>query len=391
MEHYKFGKPEGRHIGDYGRYSVYERTIVRMDSAGSAGKTIHNPAPGEFDFYYGPSTGGLMESVGFRLTTPGEMISSAEVNPDFKKRVLRLKGLTVDDALLRIERLNGFHSASHTVAFLAAVEDALQFEVPEQVKKARIVMLELERIRSNLEVVKRMCEPAGFGVPVNQIGYLREKASRIISEASGHRFFFGISGTGKASINVAGAGKALSVLGSEFNRIFQGLQESKIFLNRLQNNGITAGVELTGPAARAAGRRVDARLDSPDLPYSELSFEPVVRDEKDCFGRFMVRGQEILQSVELIHSVGDPGAVNKSPHTGKESGEGAGRVESPQGDLFYYVKLDDGKLADIWYVSPSSMNVRAFEQSMKGNIFTDFHFNWESFGIWISELGVELK
>ena len=60
-------------------------------------------------------------------------------------------------------------------------------------------------------------------------------------------------------------------------------------------------------------------------------------------------------------------------------------------DLFYYVKISDGRIDDIQMSSPSLLNIDAFRKSMAGNIFTDYHFNWESFGIWISELAVVMQ
>ena len=391
MELYKFGKPEGRYIGHSGKFKVYSGSISMENAYSAPQKNVHISAPGEFDFYYGPATGGLLESVGMKLTNPGEIINGMEVNPDFKRRSIAMTGLTVEDALLRVERINGFHSASHAISFLTAVEDALGIEVPDTLQKTRIVMLELERIRSNMEVLKRMCEPAGFGVPVNQLGYLREKVSRIISEVAGHRFFFGVNGIGKAAIDTTRIGDRLKGVKNEFTRIFEGLQESKIFLNRLQNNGITRDEPLLGPAARAAGMGIDARLDFPVLPYSQLEFKPAIRNEKDCFARFMVRGEEILNSADLIDRIGFIANLATDNIAASGSGEGASRIESPQGDLFYYVKVKEGHLQDVWFVTPSELNISAFESSMLGNIFTDFHFNWESYGIWISEMGVEFR
>lgn len=72
-------------------------------------------------------------------------------------------------------------------------------------------------------------------------------------------------------------------------------------------------------------------------------------------------------------------------------GSGMARIESPSGDLFYSVEIKDGNIMDVGMISPSWRNVKSFRTSMEGNIFTDFHFNWESFGIWISELGVDLS
>ena len=67
------------------------------------------------------------------------------------------------------------------------------------------------------------------------------------------------------------------------------------------------------------------------------------------------------------------------------------RIESPAGDLFYSVKISGGMIESVGYIPPSIRNIESFRESMKGNIFTDFHFNWESYGIWIAECGVCLR
>lgn len=390
MEFYKFGKPDGRFIGSRGEYDVYSRSISPRNESVEFSAKGWKKVPGEFSFFYGPATGGLIESVAVELVTPGELIRNARVFPDFKKRMIKIRGLTVSDAILQIERINGFHSASHSIAFISAVEDALGIKADEEVSRARIFMIELERIRSNLEVLKRMCEPAGFGVPVNQIGYLREEVSRIISSAAGHRYFFGANQINKALVDFREINDKIPIVRDQFERIFNALQESKIFLNRLQNNGIARNIEMTGPAARASGISADARMDSKTLDYSRIGYDPVVRNEGDSFGRFMVRGEEIIRSSKLLETLEAPNPQGEKYSESSGTGEGAARVESPQGDLFYYVKLKDGAIEDVWFVSPSQLNIRAFEHSMNGNIFTDFHFNWESFGIWISEMGVEI-
>lgn len=388
--HYKFGEPAGRYIGPGGHYHIYSNSISEAAPEGFDIIPLHNMAPGEFNFQYGPSTGGLIESAGLQFTTPGEMINSVQVDPSFKLRRLNIRGQNIERAILTVERINGFHASSNTLAYIMAVEDALGIETNEEVQKARILQLELERIRSNLEVLKRMGEPAGFGVPVNQIGFIREKVSRIISKAAGHRFFFGVNAPGSVLISNSGVKEKLSEIGKEFERIFSGLLQSKIFLNRLQNSCIANGRFLTGPAARAAGLRYDARVDSDSLPYGDTPFSPVIHEDGDIFSRMLVRGEEIINSIDIISSLG---TINKTPKVkvGEGNGEGSARVESPQGDIFYHVEVSNGLVEDIWFVTPSTMNVRAFTESMKGNLFPDFHFNWESFGIWISELGVEIQ
>ena len=390
MKYYRFGEPSGRLIGYSQGFTVYTSTIARLNEEAKHPERKAVPQ-GEFYFGYGPSTGGMIESVGVDFLTPGELITEVYVNPAYKQRKIVVRGRSIGDASLMVERINAFHCASHSIAFASAVEDALGFDLPDGIGYTRIIALELERIRSNLLVIERMCQPAGFGVPANQLAILREEVSRIVSRATGHRYFFSSISPGYSMIDLTGIGDAVRRISISFSKIYDDLLESKIFMNRLINNGKVLTDWLIGPAARASGHASDARIDSPTLPYSRFGFTPVLHETSDAFARFQVRSEEILQSARII---GD--AIEGAETTGRVEklegeGEGAARVESPQGDLFYYVKIENSIVRDVVMISPSSPNIAAFTRSMKGNIFTDFHFNWESFGIWISEAGMVLQ
>ena len=390
MYWYEEGKPDGRFIGNTKKYSIYGSHY------NSTIEVVHEKPPErkpeEFIFAYGPSTGGLMESVGLDILTPGEKITSISVDPTYKLRKIKVTGMGIQDALLRIERINGFHSASHAICFLRAVEDALQIEVPEEVQFNRIAQIEAERIRSHLLVIQKLAESAGFGVPVNQLSMIREKVSRIIGTQCGHRYFFAVNEIGKSRFMIDKLQEKLLEVIGEFRMISEGLMESKLFLNRLQNNGINRDPESTGPAARGAGIRHDARNELPVLPYEQLDYFPIVRDEGDAFSRFMIRNDEIFQSYDIIKNIHASKSIERLDYDlQKMGGTGMARIESPSGDLFYSVEIEKGNVVGIGMISPSWRNVLSFRRSMEGNIFTDFHFNWESFGIWISELGVDLS
>ena len=62
------------------------------------------------------------------------------VDPDYKLRRIKVTGMSVQDALLGVERINGFHSASHSICFLRAVEDALQLDIPDSLQFNRIAL-----------------------------------------------------------------------------------------------------------------------------------------------------------------------------------------------------------------------------------------------------------
>lgn len=390
MYWYEEGEAEERFIGYTKKHTIYGNHYKSYSEP--LPEKTEKRKPEEFIFAYGPSTGGLMESVGLDILTPGEKISSITVDPDYKLRKIKVTGMNVQDALLRVERINGFHSASHSICFLRAVEDALQLDIPDEVQFNRIAQIETERIRSHLLVIQKLAESAGFGVPVNQLSMLRETVSRIIGTSCGHRYFFSVNGIGQSNFRIDHLKERLGEVVKDFHRIFEGLMESKLFLNRLQGNGINRDPDSTGPAARGADMIHDARNELEVLPYHQLDYVPVVRNEGDVFSRFMIRSDEIFQSYDFIKKIdryGGKAVATPAPEV--IDGTGMARIESPSGDLFYSVEIKDGTVTDVGMISPSWRNVRSFRKSMEGNIFTDFHFNWESFGVWISELGVDLS
>lgn len=97
-----------RFIGKLGTTCIYDSTHTEECPdfdfhAGSSG------GYGEFAFVYGPSAGGLVESVQFRIRTSGEQILEIYANPYFKTRRFKLSG-KVEDVTLEVERVNAMFS-----------------------------------------------------------------------------------------------------------------------------------------------------------------------------------------------------------------------------------------------------------------------------------------
>jgi Ni,Fe-hydrogenase III large subunit len=333
--------------------------------------------------------------VRFLVSTPGEVIDDISVHTEFKQRSLEMIGKSTEDAQLIIERINGFHSASHTIAFLLSIEDALGIIPDDRVQANRIIEIELERIRSHLYVLSRMVEPAGFGVPLGFLNSLKERVSRLIGKYTGHRFFFGVNGLNSVLVNFNGVHTDLLPVIDELKNVQESLVVSGIFVDRLQGNGKIRTEKSVGPVARSSGFGFDARMDSKSLPYANLGFRPVVSPEGDAHSRFIQRINEIFQSIEIIEKMETYSKIDvrfsgKNKVSPDFNGKGIARIESPAGDLTYLVEVDDGKVKKLNFLTPSEVNLPVFLESMKGGVFTDFHFNWESFGIWISELAVKI-
>ncbi|WP_240931202.1 hypothetical protein [Acidianus sulfidivorans] len=373
-----------RIIGQLGKYCLYSDSLVEGECP-KEGETEEKIKPyGSFKFTYGPSAGGLFEAVGIEFDTYGEYIRKITVDPNFKMREIKILGKSINDAILLIERINAAFSASHVISFISALEKISEQEINPDIAYARILELELERIRNNLFVIERLAESAGFQVPLNQLLYLIEKVNRKIGKIFGHRYFFGVNY--QNGVRILNDDVSFDDIEKEYKEIYRDLIENRIFIDRLQGNGVIKDENSIGPVARASGFSYDARKDETHLPYRDFDFSIPTYDTGDAFGRLIVRGEEIFESLRIIKQI----KLRKTTQNLQiYDGEGVGRVESPSGDLAYRVVIRDGKISELDLLSPSTINIKLFSKSMIKNIFTDFPFNWESFGIWISEVGVK--
>lgn len=373
-----------RIIGKLGKYCLYSDSIVQGDCPEEVDTKEELKPYGSFTFTYGPSAGGLFEAVGIEMDTYGEYIRRVLVDPNFKLREIKISGKTVNDAILLIERINASFSASHVISFISAIEKISDHEIDPNLAYVRIFEIELERIRNNLFVMERLVESAGFQVPLNQLMYLIEKVNRKIGKIFGHRYFFGVNSLN--SVRILNENVSFDDIEKEYGDIYHDLIENRIFIDRLQGNGVIKDERSIGPVARASGFDYDARREESHLPYRDFDFSIPKYDTGDAFGRLIVRAEEIFESLRIISQI----KLRKTEQNIKiADGEGIGRVESPSGDLAYRVVINNNKILELNLLSPSSINIKLFSKSMIKNIFTDFPFNWESFGIWISEVGVK--
>jgi NADH-quinone oxidoreductase subunit D len=169
---------------------------------------------------------------------------------------------------------------------------------------------------------------------------------------------------------------------------------------------ITAGeaidLGLTGPNLRASGVDLDLRRAQPYLLYDELDFEVIVGTAGDCYERYLVRMAEMRESAKLVWQVLDrmpPGEIQlHDPRVmlpAKEQvltkmedlihhfmlviegmrpppGEVYSAIESPKGELGFYLVSDGGKSAYRLKIrSPSFVALQALPKLVEGRFLSD--------------------
>ncbi|MHB2037406.1 MAG: hydrogenase large subunit [Nitrososphaerales archaeon] len=360
---------------------------------------------GVFTFPYGPVTSGISEAGGFKFVTYGERIVKVIPAVNFKKRGVEqaVVGLKPSDALNMIERSSGNFSASYSTCFATAVEDALGLEVPKAAKWTRAVAIELERIYNHLHVFSREAEAASQNVATYQTSALKERVLRLNAKYFGHRYLFGLNEIGGVKEHLLSTKDqrqelyaSVRSITEEFRQLVDYFFASRIFLDRLQGTGRLKKEDAlvmgaVGPSARGSGISCDDRVAYPIEPYEDIYVNIETDAGTDAMARVMVRIQEITTSAIVIEQLLDkmPSDGMRSdkvlidPRSSKLDSEFSFcRIESPSGDLIQAVELDEQERIRTLHIRPASLaNWLPFARSLEGNVFTDFQFGFDSFGL----------
>jgi Ni,Fe-hydrogenase III large subunit len=357
---------------------------------------------GVFTFPYGPVSMGVPETGRFDVRTYGERVLDLHPLGGYKSRRIcsTVVGLSVADAALRIERMAGHVAAAHVAAFLAGAESASGAKVRLEDLWVRAVAQELSRIYNHVHGLARVAEAASQNVGLAHAHALAEEVLRLQGRHFGHRWLFGafLPGGPPRHLdppNRTGLGGTLAEMAADFDELWELFLESRIFVDRIQTTCPVSREQAiqwgaVGPALRACGLVWDDRLRIPLAPYTDL-FTPIPRESGgDALARVVVRAEEVRASFLLLEQLLDrwpessAATVEPLPPVGPK--RGIGRVESPGGDLVYDVTLDgEGRVAGLGLRSASDANFPVFALGMRGAVFTDFHFAFESFGLSFSE------
>ena len=160
------------------------------------------------------------------------------------------------------------------------------------------------------------------------------------------------------------------------------LTNNRIWVGRLKDVGILSGDEckeygVTGPVLRAAGVKWDLRKAQPYSGYEKYDFEIPTRQNGDTYDRYMVRMEEMRQSVRIMQQAVE--AIPEGPIMGKVGkvikppvGEAYVSIEAPKGELGYYV-VSDGSTQPyrVRVRPPSFVNLQALDRMIRGGLVAD--------------------
>lgn len=293
------------------------------------------------------------------------------------------------------DRLDYFNSMANNFGYALAVEKLAGIDVPERAAYIRVILAELARIVNHIMLIGFLLNDLGaFFTPVLYAFREREKILDIFEAVSGSRMmcnFFRFGGVKRdlspeilESIKkiVSGFPKFLD----EFEAL---LSKNEILCMRCQNVGVlpadlAVNAGITGPVLRASGISYDIRkVDSYGL-YDRFRFQIPLGQKGDVYDRYYVRILEIRESLKILEQALaqipkgetlDKKAFPflKMPRNLKPAvGEVYGRIESPKGELGFYLVSDATPQPWRYHVrAPSLINLTVLEEMCVGQKVAD--------------------
>jgi NADH-quinone oxidoreductase subunit C/D len=258
------------------------------------------------------------------------------------------------------DRLDYITSMSNNFGYALAVEKLMGIKPPERAEYIRVMMAELTRIESHYISIGFLLNDLGaFFTPVLYALEERELILDIFEAVSGSRMmcnyfrFGGLARDLPDGILQKVKDLAFDRLPRKIDELDRYLTNSEIVRIRCEGQGIlkqdrAIALSASGPLLRASGVPYDIRRADPYSIYDRLDFDVAVGNHGDIYDRYLVRMEEIRQSIRILQQV-----VKDIPEgpilTGKPqyqvrvpAGEAYGRVEGPKGELGFYI-VSNGK------------------------------------------------
>jgi NADH-quinone oxidoreductase subunit D len=399
--------------------------IQQLKPASDPSPAPGTPAPGEdLEDIHGdklvlnmgpshPATHGVLRLV---LELDGEIITKADPDVGYLHRGDEkiAENMTYQQFIPYTDRLDYLAPLSNNVAYALAVEKLLGIDkqLTPRCQFIRVICCELGRIQAHL---------LGLGAFAMDVGALtvflhtfteREKIYNLCEALTGARFTTSYTRIGGLSRDIPDGWvqecrKFLHEVVRNFDESEKLLTRNRIFVDRTKGIGIISREDaidygLTGPNLRGSGVDHDLRKVKPYLVYDQLEFDVPIGSVGDCYDRYLVRMEEMRQSVRIIHQCLDklPGGPINIPDgkvvlppknkvlTSMEElihqfilvtqgvncppGEVYFGAENPKGELGFYINSRGG--GTPWRMkirSPSFVNLSILSHLLPGHMMSD--------------------
>jgi NADH-quinone oxidoreductase subunit D len=262
---------------------------------------------------FGPQHPATHTTLRLILTLDGETVVKAVPDIGFLHSGFEKLGehLDYNQYVTIVDRMNYISPVANEIAWHHSVEKLFGIEITPRCKYLRTIFAELMRIHDHLLCCGAAALDLGgytaFLYAFNQ----REKIYDISESAAGQRFHPSYTRLGGLMCDVGDdwipkVRAFVRDFPSAWGDVVRLLNKNRIFIERTKDIGVLSkedaiDLSCTGPIARASGVVRDLRKDEPYLAYKDLDFKVVCAAAGDCYARYLVRMEEMLESIKIIH------------------------------------------------------------------------------------------
>lgn len=257
-----------------------------------------------------PATHGVFQNI---LEVDGERVLSSEqtigyIHRAFEKIAERRPYYQVTPLT---DRLNYCSAPINNIGWHLTVEKLAGIKTPKRVDYLRVIIMELSRIADHIVCNSVIGVDTGALTVFTYVFQYREKIYEIFEEVCGSRLTTNIGRIGGFERNFSQAAwdkldAFLATFPAALKEFENLLNRNRIFMERCMGAGplsaeMALAYSVTGPNLRAAGVDYDVRVASPYSSYEDFDFKIPVGTTGDVYDRFMVRNNEMWESVSIIH------------------------------------------------------------------------------------------
>ena len=279
---------------------------------------------------------------------------------------------------------------SAELGYVLAVERLMGVEVPERAEYIRVILTELNRLSSHFMFMGAFGIDSGiFATSFTYAFREREYLQDLFEEVSGDRLMYAYFRVGGLAWEVTDnfvsrVNEVLTTSQKGIKDLDDLMTRNEVFMARCQNIGAFSAQQaiangLSGPMLRASGVNWDLRKDEPYSIYDRFSFQVPVGNYGDVYDRYLVRLEEMRQSISIVEQ-----ALEQMPKEGAivaeklprrlrtPPGEVYAKVESPRGEWGVYLVSKGGdKPYRLKMRSPSFCNLSALREMTIGQFLAD--------------------
>ncbi|MBL6988564.1 MAG: NADH-quinone oxidoreductase subunit D [Bacteriovoracaceae bacterium] len=332
----------------------------------------------------------LKGSMRLLAEVEGELIQKSDLEIGYNHRGVEkiCENKSYKQLVHIVGRLNPQSPAMYTTGICKAMEDLLEIEIPDRAKAIRMILMELSRVIDHFLCIGQACNDLTLTNVFSLCLNARESVLEFFQDICGYRLNLPLNCIGglakdMSSEQILACSKVIQFLDKTTKQVEYSLTRSPTWIKRLKVGHIKPSDAVswgyTGPCLRASGVNYDIRKRSPYYFYDQVDFDVPLGVHGDCYDRYLVRLEEIKQSIKIIKQILNYVPVGDILNTSVaheaidiKPAEIYSGIEVAGGELGFYIVSDgDDKPYRLKIRTPGFPILQSINEIISGELLSD--------------------